>query len=186
MISRKRYVIKTKHKRRPLKPDDRHEEHPTASASLGRPHPVAAPRHAHASHRQSPGQIWKTIGMLIGAVLLVGAGIYYLATSNWGRRPTEMPREIQPLTFPTSPAHRSAVPHAQLAGTVVEHSLANRAPPTEQGFINAFGGTRNGADPAQAAGKIELRGKLSGNCAVGKDGIKDVQDCLERHSVKGN
>jgi hypothetical protein len=179
MISRKRYVIKTKNKRRPLKPETQAASASGGESSAQPRRPVTLPHYA-----PPQGQAWKTISMVVGAILLVGMGIYALASSQWARRPAPSAGTTLAMAMPSSPGRHASMPSSSNQGR------SDLSP--EQGFINAFGGANAGkaaapTSPSTAAsGKLVLQGKLSGSCDIGKNGLQDVQDCLERHSVGNN
>lgn len=193
MVTRRKFFIKTKHKRRRHPPLAVHRDAEEASlpgvAREAPPPPAARPGKSWLDHAKSAGK-------LIAATLFVGYGIYFLATAKAGRSIYPAQSANPPLALPSYPGHRSAAGSPQQAGVVVEHSLADRPPPTDQSFRDTFGGARSGGGARSSGGgsagetgelpdKVRLREDLAGNCEVGSNGRFDIENCLRRHSAPG-
>lgn len=195
-MSRRQYFIKTKHKRRKHLPpvwrkDSDSETVPEPSVAVELP---PSPRPA-----VKPRKTWqdyaRTSGMLLTAVLVSGYVIYFLATAKPGRAVYFEQKSNVPHLLPTHPGHRDPAT-SQSAGAIVEHSLADRLPPTDQSFRDTFGGSRSigpersdvgsGGESQALPDKVKLREDLAGECEIGSNGRFDIEKCLRRHSVAAN
>lgn len=195
MMSRRQYFIKTKHKRRKHPPPVLHKESEAVSESSAAAVPPPLPQSA-----AKPRRTWldhaKSSAKLAVAVLVAGYGIYFLATSQAGRSIYPEQSANPSFALPSHPGHRGASASQHQAGAMIEHSLADRLPPTDQSFRDTFGNSRNigaGRSGTVNAGetevlpeKVKLREDLAGECEVGSNGRFDIEKCLRRHSVAGN
>ncbi|MEW6294302.1 MAG: hypothetical protein AB1544_13520 [Pseudomonadota bacterium] len=194
-VTRRKFFIKTRQRRRKQAPPGWSGDAPVVPAPPTDWVPPPAP-----SRRQRNFLTFGWLGSLKLLLVVVGLGygIYFLVTSEAGRDVYATQKAQPSMDLPTYPGHRPSTGSARGAGVNVEYSLADRLPPTDQSFVDTFGGSRNsvrsrggaGSGESGSAGasgelpeKFRLREDLAGNCDIGSNGSLDIANCLRRNSV---
>jgi hypothetical protein len=166
-------------------------------------------RPAFRARRKSGRSDWRMAAAIFGFLAFLAAGIYALGQtfefdSTAG---TDRSREQSAaagsgnMAYPTR-GEAGFLPGRGRPGDTSWGSLANYSAPTPESFRTTFGGLRKSSGqptsasasapapatvPAPAAeeasGKLVLQDRLSGNCVIGVNGIRDLRDCLVSRST---